>query len=86
MERKWKRIVDNKMHGYADIDYDKKIIRLNKSVSKNKETGDILNSIVHEEQHRVHPKMHEKNVRKRTERLINKMSQKQKQKYFNKFS
>lgn len=56
-QKKWKRIVDNKMRGHGDIDDEKRIIRINKSKEKNKKRGEILDSIVHEELHRTNPKM-----------------------------
>ncbi len=75
--KKWKRVTDNKMRWHGDIDYDKKIIRVNKAKKKNKKKGEISNTIVHEEIHRQHPQMHEKTVAKKA----NQATPAQKQKY-----
>ena len=93
--KKYKRTVDNRMHGYGEIDWNKKTIRINKKRSKkdpmhkrpvNKKAHkypEVLDTIVHEEMHRKHPKMHEKTVRKTTKKLMKKMSRKQKRKHYN---
>ncbi len=84
--KKFKRIVDNKMRAYGDTDLEKKVIRINKKKAKLKgRKGELLDSIMHEENHRIHPKMHEKNVRKLTKKNVNKMGKKQKQKLYNRF-
>lgn len=82
----YKRVVDNRMRFYGDIDYDKKKIRINKSKKKNERPGEILNTIVHEEIHRKHPGKFERTTKKETRRLIAKMSKKQKEKYYSKYN
>lgn len=87
--KKYKRIVDNKMRNYGDIDDDKKVIRINKKKSKewtkkHKKPG-VLDTIVHEETHRKHPKMGEKAVKKKTKKQIKQMGQKQKVKEYSKY-
>ena len=79
------RKVDNKMPMFGETDLEKKVIRINKSKKKNTRKGEILDTIVHEEQHRIHPKMKEKNVRKRTKKMVKKMGDKTKVKMYNKF-
>ena len=79
---KWKRIVDNKMRWFGDIDDKKGIIRINKSKKKNKKKGDIINTIAHEEMHRVHPKMWEKTIDKKVIRALGNLSQKTKNKLY----
>lgn len=81
---KYKRKVDNKMRSFGETDLDKKTIRINKSKKKNT-PGDILDTIVHEKDHILHPKRSEKNVRKSAEKKIRKMSPKQKQKHYSLF-
>ena len=81
----FKRSVDNKMHGYGETDLEKKKIRINKSKKKNKEKGEILDTIVHEVHHVNHPKMHEKNIRKLSKKSIKHMTRKQKQKKYSLF-
>jgi hypothetical protein len=82
----WLRVVDNKMRWHGDIDDEKKIIRVNKSPSKNKKPGEILNTIVHEEMHKIHPQMYEKNIKKETKHKIGSMRQKEKNKLYNKYA
>ncbi len=82
----YKRVVDNHMRFFGDIDYEKRKIRLNKSKKKNKKPGEILNTIVHEEMHRRHPSMHEKTIKKETKRQLAKMSKRQKEKYYSKYN
>ena len=69
---KWKTIEDNKMRWHGDIDYDKKIIRINRSKKKNKKKGEVEDTMTHEELHRIHPNMSEKNVQNRTKKILKK--------------
>ena len=80
------RKVDNTMKGFGETDFKKKVIRINKSKKKNKRKGEILDTIVHEEQHRIHPEMKEKNVQKRTKKLVKKMGDKTKVKMYSKYA
>lgn len=82
MSKEYKRVVDNKMRWYGDIDDEKNIIRINKSKKKNTKLGDILNSIVHEERHLKHPQEHEDTIRKKTLEEIKHMTRKQKQRLY----
>ena len=83
---KWKFEVDNKMRDFGDTDYDRKVIRVNKSKKRNKKPGEVINTIVHELKHKNHPKMHEKTVRKETKKALAHMGQSQKQRLYNKFT
>jgi len=83
--KNYKRKVSNKMHGYGDLDLEKRIVRINKSKKKNKR-GEILDTIVHEKQHILHPKKYERNIRKVTKKTIGKMTKRQKQKHYNLFA
>lgn len=58
----YKREVDRGMHDYGDIDFDKKIIRINPR------HGDLLNTIIHEELHRKYPDKPEKWIKKRAKK------------------
>lgn len=69
----------------GEIDYDKKEIKINASREKNKERGELLNSIVHEELHRIHPRMKEKNIKILAEKKIVFMRPETKQKLYNRF-
>ncbi len=81
---KYKRKVDNKMKSFGETDLEKKTIRINKSKKKNT-PGDVLDTIVHEKEHILHPKKHENTVRRATEKKIKRMSPKQKQKHYSLF-
>lgn len=56
---KYSRKVDTRMKSYGDIDSEKKIIRVNPK------KGDLINTILHEEEHRKDMKANEKIIRKR---------------------
>ena len=56
---KYSRKIDTKMKSYGDIDDEKKIIRVNPK------KGELLNTILHEEEHRRDMKANEKNIKKR---------------------
>lgn len=97
LKKMYKRKVDNKMRSYGDTDLEKKVMRVNKKMSKknpmhkrklNKHASkypEVLDSIVHETTHAKKPKMLEKNVRKHTKRIIKKMNKRQKRSYYNLF-
>ena len=56
----YKRVVDKRMRDYGEIDYSKKLIRVNPK------KGDLINTIVHEELHRAYPDKSESWVRKQS--------------------
>lgn len=85
----YKRVVDNKMRDYGDIDFDKSVIRVNKKKSKqwtkkHKKAG-ILDTIAHEEMHRKHPQMSEKVVKKKAEKQVGSMGKREKAKNYSKY-
>jgi len=82
--KSYKRAIDNKMHAFGETNYAKKTIRINKSKKKNSH-GDIINTIVHEKEHILHPKKHEQTVRKDTAKKLKRMNQIQKAKHYNLF-
>ena len=79
---KWARVVDNSMRVFGDTNYDKKIIRVNKKKSKKTAPGEVIKTIIHEEEHRLHPKMHEKTVYKKAREMIKRMNHNQKQRHY----
>ena len=95
--KSYKKIVDNKLGGYGETDLGKKIIKVNKKLSKKsplhkrpinkhaKAYPEVLDTIVHEVHHVAHPHKLEKNVRKATKKLIKKMGAKTKQKHYSLF-
>jgi hypothetical protein len=62
MRKKYKRIVDTRMHDAGEIDFEKKQIRVNPR------KGDLINTIVHEELHRKYPDKPEKWIRKKSKK------------------
>lgn len=80
--KEWKRIIDNKMRLYGETDHNKKKIRINKKKAKRSGSGELLDSIVHEELHRKHPKMRERTVQKKATRQIKKMGKRSKRKMY----
>lgn len=79
--------IDDKMKYFGDTDFDKKLIRVNKTMNRTKGSqGELLDTIVHEESHVNHPKMKEKNIQKLAGKLTKKMSHKSKEKAYAKFN
>lgn len=86
LKKTYKIKKDNKIRSFGDTDIDKKVIRINKKMSKKKRRAkkypEILDTIVHEAKHAKSPHMYEKNVRKHTKKAIKYMGKKVKQKYY----
>lgn len=94
----YKLKTDNKMRNYGDIDYKKKIIRVNKKLSKKDPSHkrpvkkyaskypEVADSIYHELDHAQYPKKNEKQVYKDTSKAMKRMSSKQKAKLYKKFN
>ena len=55
---KFDRKVDRSMHDYGEIDYENQVIRVNPR------KGELFNTIIHEELHRLHENWTEKKIRK----------------------
>jgi hypothetical protein len=58
---------DTHMHAFGDIDYNKKIIRVNPT------KGDLVNTVLHEEMHRKHPDMPHRTLHKKVQQKIARM-------------
>jgi hypothetical protein len=58
---------DKQMHAFGDIDYRKKIIRVNPT------KGDLVNTILHEEMHRTYPDMPHRTLKKKVQKQIARM-------------
>lgn len=82
----FKRMVDNALRAYGEIDYGRKIIKINKKKAKKTGTGEVIDTIVHEETHLRHPNMKEKNVKKKTARVIKRMGPKVKRRYYARYN
>lgn len=80
---------------YGEIDYDRKVIKVNPKRHKSKKvrrltsnkdgTENLLVTMLHEEVHRNHPKMHERNVEKLARAMKSRMGDKAKKKTYRKF-
>lgn len=81
----YKKVVDNKMRDFGETDLAKGVIKINKSKKKNKKRGDIIDTIVHEENHVKHPKMHERNIRKKTKTDLKRMKATVKKKLYSSY-
>ena len=84
MNKKYKRIIDNKMKWQGDTDTEKKVIRINRKKSKKKSS--VIDTITHEELHAKHPNMHEKTVYKKTKKLLKTMSAEKKHKLYSRYN
>lgn len=93
-QKKWKRRVSSKLRGsYGETDFEKRTITINKTRHKSanarkdfpKQDRSLINTIVHEETHRIHPRMTEKVVRKKARASVARMSKKQKSKWYSKY-
>lgn len=70
---------DKNMHAFGDIDYEKKIIRINPT------KGDLVNTILHEEMHRKHPDRPHRTLKKKVKKKIARMDVKAQMKVLKKF-
>jgi hypothetical protein len=65
---KYKRVVDTRMRDAGEIDFEKKLIRVNPR------KREIVNTILHEELHRRYPKKNEKWIKKKAKEKESKLS------------
>ena len=68
MSEKFKRKIDYGMHAAGEIDFNKKLIRVNPRKRS------VLNTILHEELHEKYPKKTEKWIRNQAKLLEKKLS------------
>jgi len=80
---KYKHIVDNKIDCFGEIDEKKKIVKINKKMNKKGKRGELINSILHEELHLLHPRMKEKGIKALTIKIVDRLSRQEKIKYYN---
>jgi len=69
---KWKKSVDNRMRTFGNIDYEKKKIRINPK------KGDVVDTIAHENFHRLYPNKTEKQIKALAKEKIKTISLRQK--------
>jgi hypothetical protein len=57
----WRWVVDNRMRDYGDIDYDRRVIRINRELHRR--DGELLiDTLFHEELHRLFPYLGERTI------------------------
>jgi hypothetical protein len=75
--------IDNKMKPFGETDTKRRVIRVNAKKSKSTgQRGELLDSIVHETKHALHPRKSEESVQKMTARATARMNRKTKSKYY----
>ena len=73
----WRWVVDDRMRDYGDIDYGRRIIRINRAMHKR--DGELLiDTLFHEELHRLFPRLGEWAICLMTKVLLPTLSQKYK--------
>ena len=69
MGKRWRWVVDNRMRDYGDIDYDRRIIRINHA--KHRRDGEsLIDTLFHEELHRLFPYLGERAICGMTKLLL----------------
>jgi hypothetical protein len=61
MGRQWLWVVDNRMRDYGDIDFERRVIRINHAMHK-QERGSLIDTLFHEELHRLFPGLGERAI------------------------
>ncbi len=84
--KEYKRVVNNKMKCFGKTDTSKKLISLNKAkCKKDGSKGEMIDTIFHEELHRIHPKAKEKTIIKMTEKKTKRASKEEKNRLYKKY-
>ena len=67
--REWLWVVDNRMRNYGEIDYGRRVIRINHAMHK-EERGSLIDTLFHEELHRLFPNLGERAICAMTRLLL----------------
>lgn len=67
--KRWRWVVDNRMRDYGDIDYERRVIRINHAMHK-RERESLIDTIFHEELHRLFPSLGERAICALTRTLL----------------
>jgi hypothetical protein len=59
--KRWRWVVDNRMRDYGDIDYERRVIRINPALHKT-DGERLIDTLFHEELHRLFPSLGERAV------------------------
>jgi hypothetical protein len=72
--KRWRWVVDNRMRDYGDIDYERRVIRINHAMHK-RERESLIDTLFHEELHRLFPSLGERAICAMTRILLPTLSQ-----------
>lgn len=67
--KRWRWVVDNRMRDYGAIDYARRIIRINRDIHK-RERESLIDTLFHEELHRLFPYLGERTICAMTRLLL----------------
>jgi hypothetical protein len=67
--KRWRWVVDNRMRDYGAINYDRRIIRINRDIHK-REGESLIDTLFHEELHRLFPYLGERTICAMTRLLL----------------
>lgn len=59
--KRWRWAIDNRMRDYGEIDYERRIIRINYAMHK-RERESLIDTLFHEELHRLFPNLSERAI------------------------
>jgi hypothetical protein len=65
----WRWIVDDRMRDYGDIDFERRVIRINHAIHK-RERESLIDTLFHEELHRLFPNLGERSICAMTQVLL----------------
>jgi hypothetical protein len=74
----WRWIVDDRMRNYGDIDFERRIIRINRALHR-REGELLIDTLFHEELHRMFPLLGERAICAMTRLLLPTLSQRYRQ-------
>jgi hypothetical protein len=57
-EKSWRWVIDNRMRNWGDIDFERRVIRVNHAMHK-REGERLIDTLFHEELHRMFPRLGE---------------------------
>lgn len=67
--RDWIWVIDNKMRCYGEVDFDQRIVRINKRLHK-RNREQLIDTLLHEELHIRYPLLSERGICALTERTL----------------
>jgi hypothetical protein len=67
--KRWRWVVDNRMRDYGDIDFERRVIRINHAMHK-RERELLIDTLFHEELHRLFPNLGERAICAMTQVLL----------------